>query len=45
MHKIQKYNVGGVLLNLQNQEEWVYVEGIKGMTKDMKENTFLFWVY
>ena len=23
-------------IDLQNQEEWVYVEGIKGMTKDMK---------
>ena len=23
-------------IELQNQEEWVYVEGIKGMTKDMK---------
>ena len=23
-------------IELQNQEEWVYVEGIKGMTEDMK---------
>ena len=24
------------MIELQGQEEWVYVEGIKGMTKDMK---------